>query len=240
MTNFRLSLALAGILIAAGSTTPASAQATSKTNQKDEAVKERDRKFDTLLAAALKEPKKADWKAVRRAFSRTSHYSPYGSSWQEDAGKVVKNMQEGKLKEAEAGLEKLMASEHSMRIDGHAMAAALYEKIGDSEKARKHKEIFDALSFTVFPRGEGMTIDKPIEVLFIEEEYAALGMSGLRMKQQALTEHNGHKVDVLTTEAKPGQPERVLYFNIDMPWRSLEAGFADVFKKAEEAPPKKK
>jgi hypothetical protein len=239
MTNFRLSLALAGILIAAGSNTPASAQATPKTTQEDEAVKERDRKFDTLLAAALKEPKKADWKAVRRAYSQTSHYSPYSSSWREDAGKVVENMKEGKLKEAEAGLSKLMASEYSMRIDGHAMAAAIYEKMGDSEKARKHKEIFEALSFTVFPPGDGMTVDKPIEVLFIEEEYTALGMMGLRVKRQALTARDGHNLDVLTTEAKPGQPERVLYFNIDMPWKSLESGFTNVFKKTEEAPPKK-
>jgi Domain of unknown function (DUF4919) len=237
MTKFRLSLALAGILIAAGSTTPASAQI--KTNQEDEAVKERDRNFDTLLAAAVKEPKKADWKALRRAFSQTSHYSPYSSSWREDAGKVVENMNEGKLKEAEAGLSKLMASEYSMRIDGHAMAAALYEKMGDSEKARKHKEIFEALSFTVFPRGDGMTFDKSFEVLFIEEEYTALGLMGLRVKQQALTEHNGHKYDVLTTHSKPGEPERVLYFNIDMPWRSLESGFSKVFEKPEKSPSKK-
>jgi Domain of unknown function (DUF4919) len=240
MTRFRLSLALAmaGILIAAGSITPASAQ--TKTNQGDEAVKERDRKFDAMLAAALKEPKKADWKAVRHAYSQTSHYSPYGNSWREDAGKVVKNMKEGKLKEAEAGLSKLMETEHSMRIDGHAMAAALYEQLGDSEKARKHKEIFEALSFTVFPRGEGMTIDKSFEVLFIEEEYTALGLMGLRVKQQALTDRNGHKFDVLTTHSKPGEPERVLYFNIDMPWKSLESGFTNVFEKSEKAPPKKK
>jgi hypothetical protein len=238
MTKFRLSLALVGMLIAAGSTTPASAQ--TKPDQKDEAVKERDRKFDTLLAAALKEPRKADWKAVRHAFSQTSHYSPYGGSWREDAGKVVKNMKDGKLKEAEAGLSKLMESECSMRIDGHGMAAAIYEKLGDSDKARKHREIFEALSFTVFPRGEGMTVDKPFEVLFIEEEYTALGLMGLRMKSQALTEHNGHKYDVLTIQSKPGEPERALYFNIDMPWKSLESGFAKVFEKSEAAPPKKK
>ncbi len=237
MTRFRLSLALAGILIAAGSTTPASAQ--TKPDQKDEAVKERDRMFDTMLATALKEPKKADWKAVRHAFSQTSHYSPYGSSWQENAGKVVKNMKDGKLKEAEAGLTKLIQSEHSMRIDGHAMAAALYEQLGDSEKARKHKEIFEAMAFTVFPRGEGMTMDKSFEVLFIEEEYTALGLMGLRVKQQALTDRNGHKYDVLTIHSKPGEPERVLYFNIDMPWKSLESGFTKVFEKSETAPPKK-
>jgi hypothetical protein len=238
MTRFGLSLALAGILIAAGSTAPASAQ--TKGNNDEEAVKERDRKFDTLLAAALKEPKKADWKAVRRAFSQTSHYAPYASSWREDAGKVVKNMKDGKFKEAEAGLSKLMESEHSMRIDGHAMAAAIYEKLGDSEKAGKHKEIFEALTFTVFPRGDGLTVDKPFEVLYVEEEYTALGFMGLRVKQQALTERNGHKYDVITTHAKAGQPELVLYFNIDLPWKSLESGMAKMFEKSQKAAPGKK
>ena len=86
--------------------------------------------------AAQKEPRKADWKALRRAFSETSHYQPYNSTWRQEINTVAKNLQDGKLKEAEAALKKLLERERFMRIDAHALALALYDQTGDSEKAR--------------------------------------------------------------------------------------------------------
>jgi hypothetical protein len=236
MQTTRLSIALAGILIAGWSTTPANAQ----TAKVDEAAKARDHKFDTLLTAAQKDPKKADWKAVRRAFSETSHYHPYDSSWRDDSVKVIEKMKEGKLKAAETSLVELLARERLMRIDGHALAVSLYEKMGDSEKARKHKDLFDALSSTVFAPGNGTSFENPIEVLFIEEEYTALSTMRLAVKQQALSEQNGHRFDILTTRARAGQPERTFYFNIDMPWKSLEAGMMKAFEKSKKIDEKKK
>ena len=61
MTKFRLSIAFAGILIAGWSATPSSAQIT---KDDDEAAKALDRKFDALLAAAEKDPRKTDWKVL--------------------------------------------------------------------------------------------------------------------------------------------------------------------------------
>jgi hypothetical protein len=73
MTTTRLSIALAGILIAAWSSPPALAQA----GDKDEAAREANQKFEKLLTAAQKDPKKADWKAVRHAYAQTSDYQPH-------------------------------------------------------------------------------------------------------------------------------------------------------------------
>jgi len=235
MQTTRLSIALLGILLAGWSTTPANAQ----TAKDDEAAKARDYKFDALLAAAQKDPRKADWKAVRRAFSETSHYHPYDSSWRDDIVKVIEKMKEGKLKDAETALVELIGRERSMRIDGHALAVSLYEKMGDSEKARKHKELFESLSIAVFAPGNGTSFEKPIEVLFLEEEYSAISSMRLAVKQQALSERNGHRFDILTTRARAGQPERMFYFNIDMPWNSLQAGMSKVFEGVKKSEAKK-
>ena len=236
MKTIRLSVAFAVILVAGLWSALAVAQA----RDDDDATKALDRKFDTMLTAARKEPKKADWKALRRAFSRTSHYQPYDTSWRKDIVDVIKNMQSGNLNAAEAGLVKLIEREGSMRLDVHAVAVDLYEKMGNSEKARKHKDFVEGLSSTLFAAGEGTTIERPVEVLFVDEEYSVLRAMRLKIRSQSLSERDGHRFDILTTQAGPDQPGPTLYFNIDMPWISLETGMAKAFETSKKTEPKKK
>jgi Domain of unknown function (DUF4919) len=231
MSRFRLSIAFAALLIAGPSTAPAVAQS----GDDEKAAKALDQKFEKLLLAAQKDPKKADWNALRHAFAETSHYQPYNTTWRRDIGKVAKSLHDGKLKEAEAALTKLLERERFMRIDAHAIAVALYDKTGDSQKAQEHKAFLEGLSGAVFAPGHGTRFERPIDVLFIEEEYALVAAMGCKVKQQALSERDGHRLDVLTTAAKPGEPERQLYFNIDMPWKSLERGMTKVLEESKAA-----
>jgi hypothetical protein len=235
MTTYRLPIALIGFLLAAGSATAPSATA----GDDAAAPKSLDQQFEALLAAAQKDPARADWKALRRAFAETSHYEPYSITWRTELAKVGKDMRDGNTKVAEAALVKLLERERFMRLDGQAMAVALYEKMGQSDKATKHREFLDGLSSTVYVAGHGTSFEKPIEVLFIEEEYTVLASLGLKMKQQALSERDGHRFDVITTEAKGGEPERQFYFNIDLPWKALASSLGKAFERRKE-PAKKK
>jgi hypothetical protein len=235
MNAYRLSIPLVGFLILGGSAT---AQ-TARTGDEAAALKAADQKFDELLAAAQKDPAKADWKAVRHAFAETSHYEPYSSTWREDVEKVGKDFQNGKFKEAEAALVKLLERERFMRIDGHAMAAAIYEKLGATEKARKHQDFLEGLTSALMIPGHGKSFEKPFEVLFIEEEYFVLGSFGLEVKQQSLIEQDGHRFDVLTTHATAGKPAQEFYFNIDRPWKWLQASLKPALEKSKEPADKK-
>jgi hypothetical protein len=235
MPKYRLSIPLVGFLIAGWTTTFPVLMAGDDT----EAGKALDQKFEALLVSAQKDPKKADWKALRHAFSETSQYEPYNVSWRKDILAVGKDIQEGNLKEAEAALVKLLDRERFMRIDGHALAVALYEKTGDSEKARKHRDFLEGLSSEVFIPGHGTSVERPIEVLFLDEEYAMIGAMGLKIRSQAFIKHDGHSFDVLTTHAKPGEPEREFFFNIDMPWNSLQAKTKKMFERLKEPAEKK-
>ena len=178
-------------------------------------------RFESLLAAAMKEPKKADWNALRHAFSQTDAYQPYNVQWREESAKVAKDIHGGNLKAAETALVKLLERERFMRLDAIAMAVALYEKMGEKDKARKHRELLQGLAETVFVRERGMSFEKPIEVLFIDEEYLVVRSLGLQHKGQSLREKDGHHFDVLTLESGEGQPDREIYFNIDMPFNAL-------------------
>jgi hypothetical protein len=193
-----------------------------------------DKRFEALLAAAQKDPAKADWNALRRAFAETSLYEPYSAWWRTELAKVRKDMQAGRLGAAEAALVKMLERERFMRLDGEATAVALYEKMGDSAKARKHREFLEGHSSAVFAAGRGTSFEAPIEVLFVEEEYFFLASLGLTMKEQALSERDGHRFDVVTTDATELEPQREFYFNIDMPWRSLEAGLTKALEHPKE------
>ena len=205
MTKFRLSIAFAGILIAGWSATPSSAQIT---KDDDEAAKgarsqircaprrgrerSQENRLESAFAARL--PRRRTTNLMTPPREKNSARSSTSCS--------------GNLKEAEAAIVKLNASEHSMRIDGHAIAGVLYEQMGDSEKARKHKAFFEGIHSTLFAPDLGNSFEKPIEVLFVDEEYGVLSGMKLKVKSQSLSEHNGHRFDVLTTHAQPGQPER--------------------------------
>jgi hypothetical protein len=235
MITRRLAIPLFGFLIL-GSSAPGS---TATDGDEVAAQKAADKKFDQLLVAAQKDPAKADWKALRHAYSATSGYKPYSATWQQDIAKVGEDFQDGQFKKAEAAIVELLKREKFMRLDGHAMAIAIYEKLGDTEKARKHQDFLEGLTSVVMIPGHGASFEKPIEILFIEEEYLVLGSLGVKVKQQALTERDGRRFDVLTTRAMPGKPERQLYFNIDMPWKALQSSMIKDVDVSKESAPKK-
>ena len=82
-------------------------------------------------------------------------------------------------------MTKLIEREHSMRMDGQgAVAIELYGRLGDSEKARKHKDFLNGLSSTVFAPDRGMSFEKPIEVLFVDEEYTVFTAMKLKLKSR--------------------------------------------------------
>jgi hypothetical protein len=196
-------------------------------------------RFEMLLASAAKDPKKADWKALRHAFAETSHYQPYHAQWRDELGKVGKDIAGGNMQAAEATLTKLLERERFMRLDAQAMAVALYEKTGQKDKALRHRAFLEGLASTVFIPGHGMSFEKPIEVLFIEEEYLLLRGLKVKIKKQALNEHGGHHFDVFTVEAEGDLPERQFYFNIDMPYQALQKSLKGVFDGTKHPPGKK-
>jgi hypothetical protein len=218
MNTLRLFVPLVGFLVVGGSTPGVCGPG----GDDPPARNSPEQRFEALLAAAQEDPSKADWKALRHAFAQTSMYQPYNPGWRREFASASRALRDGKLKEAEAALLKLLERERLMRIDGHAMAVALYEKVGDTQKARMHRAFLEGLSSALFVPGHGTSVEKPIEVLFLEEEYMVLGSLGLEMTQQALTEHKGARLDVLSTKSKNGQAGQSLYFNIDLPWNSLQ------------------
>ena len=186
------------------------------------ATEKADRAFADLLSAAKKDPEKADWKALRHAFAETSRYHPYNIKWRDELAAVREQIEAKRYKEAEAALDALMEREGFMRLDAHGVATVLYDRSGQKDKLDFHSRFAQGIASALFAPGRGLSIEKPIEVLFVDEEYLFLDALELGRKRQALREKDGHWIDVQETKTRDGKDGDTFYFNIDMPRGALQ------------------
>jgi hypothetical protein len=173
-----------------------------------------DQRFETLLAAALKAPEKAKWRELREAFSRTTHYQPYSIDADVKLREIAKSIDRGDTKGSEAALLALLERERFMRLDTLAMLVRLYKKTEQPRKAEKYQKLIDGIRGVLKYPDEGTSFEKPITVLFIDEEYFVT--AGMPVKQQRLVAHEGHRFDLLEVEADGDKPAKTIYFNIDL------------------------
>lgn len=174
-----------------------------------------------MLAAAKQYPAKADWMKLRLAFTETSRYQPYNAKWRTELDKVRTDLKGKDSKAAEAALDKLIEREGFMRLDSHGLAAAHYRRTAQKEKEAFHGGFAQGIASTIYVPGTGTSFEKPIVVLFIEEEYTFLDTLKIKAKRQGLTEHDGHKFDVYEAGAKGDEEPMRFYFNVDLPQKSL-------------------
>jgi hypothetical protein len=177
--------------------------------------------FEALLAAAKADPSKADWKALRLAYAETAQYQPYNIKWREELAKVRGKIAKQDYPAAAADLAKLNEREGFMRLDTHMLAVTVFEKLDQKDKAALHRQFMDGILGTLFVPGTGSSFEKPIDVLFIEEEYLFLEMLEVRAKREGLKSHDGHRFDVYVTQPKAGQTVSRFYFNVDLPQKAL-------------------
>ena len=173
-----------------------------------------DQRFEKLLAAAMKAPEKANWKELREAFSRTTHYHPYNIDVTEKLRKIAQSIGRGQTKESESALLGLLERERFMRLDTLAMLVMLYEKTDQPKKAEKYKKLLDGILGVLKDAEAGTGFEKPIQILFIEEEY--LVTFNMPVRKQSLVVKDGHRFDVLEIESDGDKPAKQVYFDIDL------------------------
>ncbi len=209
MESTFISLTLIGVAFL-GSTLAVTARASDDPGTKETP----DRRFEKLLADAMKDPEKADWKPLREAFSRTSHYKPYSTEVTEKLQEIARSIGRGESKESEAALLKLLEQERFMRFDSVAMLTMLYEKTDRPEKAEKYKKLLHGiLGVLNYPKA-GTSFENPITVLFIQEEY--LVATNMPVESQGLVINKTHRFDVLEIATKGDEPVKKIYFDIDL------------------------
>jgi hypothetical protein len=183
--------------------------------KKAAAKEDPNRAFEDLLAAAMKDPKQGDFKAMREVFVETTAYSPYNTSWRDALGEVRKKTEAGDAKAAEELLKKTLEADRYMRIDSHLAALRFYDKQGRKDRMDWHGRFLKGIADQLFIPGKGLSYERPIDVVFIEEEYFFLSVLDLQPEKQELHSHEGKKFDVQIVPQTKDEKERRFYFCIE-------------------------
>lgn len=183
--------------------------------------------YASLLAEARADPENADFHALRMAYTRTAAYSPYRHH--HDAVVALRDaLQAGALDRARAAVADLLAFNY-LDIEAHMAADYIATQLDDRAGAAYHRAWARGLIDAILATGTGRDFTTAWIVLSTAEEYTILRVLGLAPGGQQLVEHDGHWFDVLTAQQRSSGQSVELVFNIDLPYRWLQAHNEDPF-----------
>ena len=175
--------------------------------------------YETLVARVKSGDQNVDFKALRIAYTETSHYNPYGGD--NDARQAMFAALESK--QFEKAIEHAMAQldKNYVDIDAHFICRIAYREMKNMERYRDHHLITKGLIDSILGSGDGMAPETAFIVIDTREEYIILNVLGFNTQKQSLIESNGHRYDRMeVTDLKTNQKVE-LYFNVDLPYNWL-------------------
>jgi len=178
-------------------------------------------RYESLLAQLKAGDTTIDFQALRYAYAETAQYHPYGNGGA--APDAFKALQAGDLDKALAEANEILATNY-VSIDAHFVCAAVYNRRGDAVKAAFHKAIFQGLRDSIARSGDGKSPASAYVVISVDEEYAFLGIAGLRVTMQSLLHSDSGPVDAMSV-LDAQQNAQTVHFNISRPFAALERSF---------------
>jgi hypothetical protein len=172
--------------------------------------------YATALVAAKANPARADFRDLRLAFTQSRAYVPYRAGYPDQGPAMAAAMKaEEWPKVAQLAQAALDAS--YVRMRPHFYASLAYRRLGDRERAAHHRAFFDGLYRSIVEGSDGQSAATAYQVISIEEEYDVLAVRRLRKDQQAITDRDGRKIDVITARGADGAVI-TLYFDVTLAW----------------------
>lgn len=172
--------------------------------------------YDDYVAQVKAGKVDIDYTAFRLAYAASPKYEPYGARVQ--LGEMKKAIAAGDCPAAMARANEVLEV-NFVQIDAHMITALCQKKAGNEEEARREQAVFTGLLKSVLRSGDGKTPETAFVVIAIDEEYSLMGVLSLTPAAQALVNHGGSAFDRF--EARKGDQQVTLYFNVDRPHAHL-------------------
>jgi hypothetical protein len=172
--------------------------------------------FARMLEAAKTDPEKADWKALRLAFSKTKSYTPHLQKL--DSTPIMQELKNGERAAALVALDRLLEGRW-VDPGAHWLAAFVCAEVEDSKREKLHLAFARGLTNSIINAGDGVSFETAFPVLTLGEEYFVLDdvLKFQKHEKQTLVKHDGHMFDVHTFRSPSGS-EVTVHFSIDIPW----------------------
>ncbi|HEY6871186.1 MAG TPA: DUF4919 domain-containing protein [Geobacteraceae bacterium] len=173
---------------------------------------EAQKEFDALLAKVKQSDESVDFAQLRRLYSQTESYSPFGDNPPQEMFAALNNSD---FKKSRSLAEEVL-DENYLNVDAHLVERLACDKLKDEKCSAHHRYVARGIIDSILRSGDGKTPETAMFVISIAEEYLAARALGLRVVSQALEHITGHSYDVLTVVDAKTNAEGRLYFNIDV------------------------
>lgn len=159
---------------------------------------------------------------LRMKYAGTPQYDPEeGSDNIRDMyGKLNAKDYKGALAIANAVLQK-----QYVNIDAHIVASAAYEGLGDHASAKLHHDIAARLIRSILTSAKGTSMATAYKVISIQEEYAIMGVLGLRPGSQAYLHNGKRSYDKMEMVDPRNNSTVTLYFDVTLSDQQMEKAF---------------
>lgn len=157
-------------------------------------------------------------------------YSPYGITLTSQISDLMKEEKYAEV--ADLGKNIFDKGYISLRnIDRIAQACYVEQRVSEFTL---FYQLHEALLQSILSLGDGMSAEEALFVMSTSDEYAILNYLETDSQSQALIHENGHSYDKQIIETEE-EEETAYYFNIDIPFYSLNRAFNKTDTETEEA-----
>jgi hypothetical protein len=168
--------------------------------------------YDALLEQVKKADPKADFLKLRMVFTETAHYKPYGAD-QKEREQMTEALGKEEYGRAAESAEKVLKTSY-VDVKAHFTAYRAYAALGKADQAMFHRNVFAELIRSILKSGDGKAPKTAYVVISTDEEYAVLGVLGIRRTGQALVGEGEQKFDRIDGVDQASNEPVTLYFNV--------------------------
>ena len=193
--------------------------------------------FLSLISSAAAQmiiltPEKAEiakkYTKLRMEYAKSKNYAPYDREYKKAEEKAEHLFfVEKKHNEALAEIEPFL-KKNPYCISLLQTKAIMLREMGKIEDADEVRKIWFGVMDSIMASGDGLSLETAMHVISTAEEYDVLSIRGWERVTQMLITHNKQHYDVLTVkDAKQPDAEPFdIYFNVDLPYRSIRKMFS--------------
>lgn len=171
-----------------------------------------DKDFQGLLERVKQSEPSVDFTRLRRLYSESSSYMPYGDDAEGDleSAVVAQSFEKAVI------IARDILTRNYLNLEAHFAATVACIALGDAKCGEHHRYVAQGILSSIAKSGDGKTPATAYVVVATPEEYAVARVRSVRVEGQKLVQVDGHSYDQLTVRDAKTNAVSEVYFNVDL------------------------
>lgn len=178
-------------------------------------------RFDSLMARIDGGDTTVNFTDLRMAYAGRKGYNAYAHVGYADLFQEALKHARAEHYDSAVHYTQMIFAINPLDIETHILSDTFFKQLGDKKRAAYHRRMATGLLRSILNSGDGKTPSTAFVVIGVQEEYALLYVMGLRSTSQALDHSDGHILDKLSVVDVESSEKSTLYFNVDIPFASM-------------------